>query len=427
MIRRVLVRLLPAICRRVFTGVVAAYISSSLVFGGSAAAKPTFYFLAILWGSLVLLWALKFDRGVATPRPGWTPCRFRRFEIIAFNAALALTLSEVALRASAIWWGVSPLIEDTMDAYRLAPGYVYGSGLRGNALGYPGRGFQLDKEPGRFRLAALGDSFAVGPAVPYADNYLNLLEAGLPAIEVYNFGVSGIGPREYLTILRRDVWRHRPDLVVVSIFVGNDITESMATPRHFDPRQSAAYLLLTRGWRVCRSRWARTELAADTTDQAAPTGLPAETFREIESRRLEVCLRSPTPALEKKWKSALAYLSEIAGECRRHHVPLGAVLIPDEFQVNGTVLAQAMKCRGLRRDDIDLRLPQRRLLDFFADQGVSCLDLMPAFAPESDTYAPRDTHWNVRGNHLAARRIRQWLEEEIITPMLVSGPQRPAP
>jgi hypothetical protein len=314
-----------------------------------------------------------------------------------------------------------------MDAYRLAPGYAYGSGLRGNALGYPGRDFQLDKEPGRFRVAALGDSFAVGPAVPYADNYLNLLEAGLPGTEVYNFGVSGIGPREYLTILRRDVWRHRPDLVLVSVFVGNDITESMATPRHLDPRQSATYLLLTRGWRLFRARWAGSEWTDATGEQADPTGLPAETFREIESRRLEVCLRLPTPALEKKWKSALAYLGEIAAECRRHHVPLGAVLIPDEFQVNGAVLAQALKCRGLGRDDVDLKMPQRRLLDFFADQPVPCLDLMPAFATESDTYAPRDTHWNVRGNHLAARRIRQWLEQEVISPMLVSGRRRPTP
>jgi hypothetical protein len=427
MIRQAPIRPLPAICRRVFTGVVAAYVSCSLVLGGSPAAKPAFYLLALLCGSLVLLWALKLDRRVAPPEPGGKPWRFKRLEVIAFNVALALTLSEVALRTCAIWWGVSPLIEDTMDAYQLTPGYAYGSGLRGNALGYPGRDFQLDKEPGRFRVAALGDSFAVGPAVPYADNYLTLLESGLSGTEVYNFGVSGTGPREYLTILRRDVWRYRPDLVLVSIFVGNDITESMATPRHLDPRQSATYLLLTRGWRLFRARWAGSERTACTEEQACTTGLPAETFREIESRRLEVCLRLPTPALERKWKSALAYLSEIASECRCHHVPLGAVLIPDEFQVNGAVLAQALKCRGLGRDDVDLKMPQRRLRDFFADQGVPCLDLMPAFATEVDTYAPRDTHWNVRGNHLAARRIRQWLEQEVISPTLVSGPRRPAP
>jgi hypothetical protein len=417
------VRLWPAVCRRVFTGLVAAYVSCSLLLGGSSAAKPAFYGLALLWSAFVLLWVLKLDRKVASVGR-W---RIKQFEIIAFNVSLALTLGELALRACAIGWGVSPLIEETMDAYRLGPGHTYANGLHSNALGYPGRDFNLDKEPGRVRVAALGDSFAVGPPVPYSDNFLKLLEAGFPGSEVYNFGVSGIGPREYLTILRRDVWRYRPDLVLVCVFVGNDITESMATPRHLDPRQLATYLLVTRGWRLFRARCSEGVLRARTGPPADATGLPPEVFEEVESRRLEICLRSPTPALEKKWQSALGYLAEIAAECRRHDVPLRAVLIPDEFQVNVAVLTQALKSHGLGRADVDLSMPQRRLLDFFANRGVPCLDLMPAFASDSDTYAPRDTHWNARGNHLAAGRIRSWLEQDIISPKLVSGQRRPAP
>jgi hypothetical protein len=403
---------------------VLAYVSCSLALGGSPTAKPAFCVVALLWVSLVLLWMLKLDRKVPLSEPAERGWGIRQFEILAFNASLALTLGELALRACASCWGVSPLIEDTMDAYRLVPGHTYGNGLRGNALGYPGCDFRLDKEPGRFRVAALGDSFSVGPAVPYADNYLNLLEAGLPGTEVYNFGVSGIGPREYATILRRAVWRHRPDLVLVSVFVGNDITESMATPRHLDPRQLATYLLVTRGWRLFRARPLEAGMTACVGQRAATSGLPAEVFQEVESRRLEICLRSSAPALEKKWQSALVYLGEIATECRCHHVPLGVVLIPDEFQVNDAVLAEALRCRTLGRDHVDLKMPQRRLLDFFATRAVPCLDLMPAFAAESDTYAPRDTHWNARGNHLAARRIRDWLEQEFISPKLVSGQRR---
>jgi hypothetical protein len=40
---------------------------------------------------------------------------------------------------------------------------------------------------------------------------------------------------------------------------------------------------------------------------------------------------------------------------------------------------------------------------------VPCLDLQPAFAATPDTYAPRDTHWNARGNRLAAEHIAAWL------------------
>ena len=53
---------------------------------------------------------------------------------------------------------------------------LIGAGLRGNGLGYSGHEFQQEKRPGVLRIAALGDSFALGPAVPFAANYLTLLE-----------------------------------------------------------------------------------------------------------------------------------------------------------------------------------------------------------------------------------------------------------
>jgi hypothetical protein len=46
---------------------------------------------------------------------------------------------------------------------------------------------------------------------------------------------------------------------------------------------------------------------------------------------------------------------------------------------------------------------------FFAERDVPCLDLLPTFAGVSDAYAVHDTHWNVRGNSLAAGRIREWI------------------
>ena len=86
------------------------------------------------------------------------------------------------------------------------------------------------------------------------DNYLTLLEKRLAGVEVYNFGVASAGPREYLSILRRDVWTYQPDLVLASVFVGNDITETLATPRHLDPQQHALYLLCHRSWRLVWGR-----------------------------------------------------------------------------------------------------------------------------------------------------------------------------
>jgi hypothetical protein len=227
---------------------------------------------------------------------------------------------------------------------------------------------------------------------------------------VYNFGVSGAGPREYVEVLRRDVWAFRPDLVLVSVFVGNDVTETLPTPRYLDPRQHGLYLLLTRGWRLARERW-RQEAGQPGAagDRLGGAALSPQSFRAVEARRLAVCLDPPPVALEKKWRRALRDLDRLVTECGRRGVRVGVVLIPDEFQVNPAVLANALEDNRLGRAAVDVELPQRRLAAFFAGRGVPCLDLLPAFAGRPGLYAPNDTHWGVAGNRLAAERIAPWL------------------
>jgi hypothetical protein len=329
-------------------------------------------------------------------------------ELIATNVALTLLLAELSLRTFAAWAGGSLLLGATLDDHRLQAGRDYGAGLVGNRLGYPGPDVAPTKPPGVRRIAALGDSFAVGAAVPFSENYLTLLQHRLSAKEVCNFGVSGAGPREYLAVLRRDAWGVEPDLVLVSVFVGNDITEALPAPRDLDPRCHALYLLCERGWRAARERARR---HGQIPDRLAAPPLSEETYREVEARRLAVCLTPPSAAMEKKWRRALGYLDGLVADCRRRRVAVAFVLIPDEFQVNPAVLDRAVRDAGVDRAAVDLELPQRRLSAFCGERGVPCLDLLGAFRGEPDTYAPRDTHWNIRGNRLAAERIAAWLQD----------------
>jgi hypothetical protein len=397
--------------RRLFTGAVILYVIVLLAFGGTAPAKAVFHGAVVLWSVLLI--------------PCWHRTGFPWLEISAGNLALTMVLAEGTLRLYAAFAGTSPFLQETLDAYRLTPGKDYGDGLRGNRLGYPGRDFDSEKSPGTFRIAALGDSFALGPAVPFADNYLSLLEQALPGTEVYNFGVSGTGPRDYLAILRRDVWRFQPDLVLVSVFVGNDITEILSTPRHMDPRQHCLYLLVTRAWRLLRERDRSISSDAVGGERLKP-GLSEDTFREIEARRLSICLNPSSAQMEKKWQQASRDLDELIKDCRDHGAPVAFVLIPDEFQVNPEVLRQAMEDRGVCSADLDLDGPQRRLSAFSEQRGIPCLDLLSSFQLVPDAYAPRDTHWNVRGNRLAASQIAPWLHAQINSPDVSLRPL-PAP
>src|SRR5262249_38312875 len=197
-------------------------------------------------------------------------------------------------------------------------------------------------------------------------------------------------------------------------FVGNDITETLAAPRALDPRGHALYLFCRRGWRLLREESRGTaRVPGEVPDRLTAPALSEESFREVEARRLAVCRTPPTPAMEKKWGRALGELDRLVTDCRRRNIPVAFVLIPDEFQVNPAVLEVALRDAGAGRDGVDLELPQRRLRAFCGERGVPCLDLLGAFREVPDTYAPRDTHWNVRGNRLAADRIAEWLREHI--------------
>jgi hypothetical protein len=390
--------------RRLLVGMVLLYVGVVLLLGGTASAKPVLRVLAGVW-----VVGLSWHNWRTAGRPSLYRPFWHAAEIVVTNLALMLLLGELGLRTYALARGDSLLVADTLDAHRLMPGRDYGHGLRGNYLGYPGPDWPEQKPAGIRRIAALGDSFAVGPAVPFADNYLTVLETLLPDTEVCNFGVSGAGPREYLHILRQDVWRFQPDCILVSLFVGNDITEELATPRRLDPRQHALYLLGERTLKVLKEHQQQVQESASTADRLDRPALSPQTFRAVEARRLAVCLQPVSVALEKKWRRALADLDGIIAECRAQQVPLAFVLIPDEFQVNPAVLAEAVRTAGMRAADVDVDLPQRRLRAFCEQRGVKCLDLLPLLAGVPDTYAPRDTHWNVRGNRLAAEAVSQWL------------------
>lgn len=417
--------------RRILVGAGVIYGATVLTLGGLPVAPTVFRALVAVWVAALLAWQL-FPPRLAQPE-GTTREALRwwaRAEVLLTNLVFTVCLAEVALRGTAAWAGRSTLLSNTLEAYQLAPGHDYGQGLRGNRLGFPGPDFQRPKPEGVLRIAALGDSFAIGPAVPFADNYLTLLGSHWPGVELYNFGVSGSGPREYETIQRQAVWAHEPDLVLVSVFIGNDITETLATPRNLDLRQHSLYLALRRGWRLLREQGRQGPATSGTTPDRLLLGQLAEkTFREVEARRLEVCIQPPPARIDKRWRRALAYLDRIVQQCRQRRVPVAFVLIPDEFQVNPVVLQAAQEDSGIDPEKVDLDLPQRRLREFCVMRGVPCLDLRPVLAAVPETYAPRDTHWNVRGNHLAAAAIAAWLPCTALLPLSRpgGGPPPPAP
>jgi len=111
-----------------------------------------------------------------------------------------------------------------------------------NSIGIRDR--EIPKERGdTFRIAAIGDSYTYGWGVAIEETWLRRLgedlnEQGLP-VETVNLGKPGVGPPFYADVAERAIPALRPDLVIVAMLQGNDL--SAAGPEILDEAQKTVY------------------------------------------------------------------------------------------------------------------------------------------------------------------------------------------
>jgi hypothetical protein len=333
--------------------------------------------------------------------------RLRVLDILLVNLLLLLTLAEVTVRVMARFHD-SPLFAspDASAASRIRHHRGRPLGMHNdwqlNSLGFFDHEFQVAKAPGVMRIAALSDSFGPG-VVPFEENFITLLDDkldGARETEVYNFGVAGAAPPEYLYLFRTEARSFDPDMVLLCFFVGNDFvrrkTYSILHPERF--------LVFTILQRLLALRGEAPDLHQAEPDEATFT---RKSFLRIERARMQICLRSPGRDVRKRYEETLSVLDEI-------HETTGSklrvVIIPDEFQVNDGLYEELA---GDKAGMFDRELPNRRLAGFLEERDIPFIDLLEplreAEKKQGATYKPQDTHWSVIGNRVAAEAIADWL------------------
>jgi lysophospholipase L1-like esterase len=108
----------------------------------------------------------------------------------------------------------------------------YDQVLRTNNRGFAGPDVPATKAAGEYRVVVLGDSYTAGGQVPYEQNFTAVLEEqlhrlGHANVRVVNAGVGGYTTYNEAGLLREDVAWLQPDLVVVAVFLGNDVAENV--------------------------------------------------------------------------------------------------------------------------------------------------------------------------------------------------------
>jgi len=198
---------------------------------------------------------------------------------------------------------------DYPDAiYELRPnqsGLFVGRHVEINSLGLRGHEVTLEKPPGTYRIAGIGDSHMFGWGVAQDETYLARLETMLNEaappgrrFETLNFAAPGYNTVMEVSIFEHKVLRFDPDLVVIH-FIGNDI---------FPPK----FLEPTRSWNP--DDWYLTEILRATVGRPeSPDERKTANQRRYRNAQLDRLTGS---------EPARAALNRLADLCQKRHLPV---------------------------------------------------------------------------------------------------------
>jgi len=326
-------------------------------------------------------------------------------------AVISFALGEIALHAYNFFRPNFVFYDSSYNRFRRTPGAL-DNGFPLNSGGFKDVECATTKG-GRCRIVALGDSFAYG-VVPYPNNYLTILESelgrlGRPA-EVVNMGIPGIGPADYLALLVAEGLVHDPDLVLVTFCLGNDFQDSLRSARRNQELWEYSYVAtLLRFITVIRPRYQGSNVyGRKPYNDSLPT-FSKQQFLEVMGRRSSIFLTG-WPEFDAAFAQAVADLGKIQRICQRRGIPLAVAVAPEEIQLDPELQRElTANFADYGAGEVDFLRPYRLLVESLEASGIDVIDLLEPFSvhhrPDHPLYKPRDTHWNIAGNRLAAEVI----------------------
>ncbi len=323
---------------------------------------------------------------------------------------ITFILVEVSLR---VYNYINPSFIFYSDSYNRYRGKPYAneySDFKLNSRGFKDKEF-TEKKENVYRIIGIGDSFTYG-VVPYKFNYLTLLGSQLKKdnynIEVLNMGIPCIGPKEYLSLFVKEGLELKPNMLLLTFYIGNDFSDLEKRNDIYDYSYVATFLryLITLGTKYEGKIYNQGNYCDDK-----PT-FNRKTYFDILKYRSFIYLKGNNNFV-KLDNLALHYLSAINDICKKRNIKFIVVIAPDEFQINGVLQSELIEAfhPKLNKEKLDITLPNKELINGLNNLGITYIDLYPYFLEKSSEilYRPRDTHWNIAGNQLAANIIQAHL------------------
>lgn len=322
-----------------------------------------------------------------------------------------------------------------------------------NSKGLRDREIAYENPEDRQRILMLGDSMTAAMQVPLEDTFSKQLETHLgDSWEVINGGVNGFGTDNELIFYREETYQYNPDLVIVNVYLANDIYNNSRTlelrtggeshkpyftlsesgelelqnfpaantdtigikigsffKKHF---QLPRFIAQTMNLRGQVPAWLQPVVSLFGGNRGVAANEEAQDGEaQTASQPVRVptiCDEEYTPEIEEAWDITKAIILQMREEVEANGSQLAFVILPTAAQVIPPKEGAEWYCER----------PNLELTTFLDEQNIAYLDLLYPFrdhmlAGGETLYFKRDFHMNIAGNHLAGELISQFVEQNL--------------
>jgi lysophospholipase L1-like esterase len=277
------------------------------------------------------------------------------------------------------------------------------------------------KAPNERRIVLLGDSLVLSVQVPFSQTFGELLERRLNAdpspyrYRVINAGVQGYGPVEELHFFQSMAATFQPDLVIETIFVGNDAEEASRTGSRL--KAGGAAPLAVR------------DTVATQFRRLVRRSMVLQLLRlrvVAATARFHGVLTAPEPPLQSYAASPAPRIAEglaITRQCVRDIAAIAAsqgastaiALMPARFQVDDADYGRLKEAVTAAGGELQRDAASQRFDAALAELPLPRVDLLPELRralPGPDLFFQETVHLTPRGHEVVAEALYRFIEQQ---------------
>lgn len=326
-----------------------------------------------------------------------------------------------------------------------------------NNLGLRHKEDTFNKRQRTYRIIFIGDSFLEAYGYPIKKNACSIFERnikkvtlnGYNDIEVINAGVGAYNIKQYFDWLYYNQSKLKPDLVLICIYLGNDINFNYSgvnwktkllqilrrrfycinimTRIYYKIRWSMAGETLHEDYLKVHQLDERKDLVKikEEYEKTEISGVEPNRLPEYiakSSNFIYQILKKNHKKIRNKAFLAVRLCEEIARLGKEEDIAIVFILIPTKVQIDKRQRENMLQVLGAENEKIDIGQPNKIFGSMLRSKGMNVIDITEEMikisSEKGELYYPAcGTHWNELGNYYAGEIISRRILYSNILPV----------